>query len=200
MEKNVLRRINVMLRHRGLHLSTHSGMAMVKTAAKVFEIHWLKPIDLRDDDDDEDHNGVYDEDDDDKITMTTAPAALFFLANDSLGKSDIKRVLIFSSAVKHIIVYGHVSLQAKTQLEEASAFCEVVTAADIVFDKCSSVLVPTYRIIEPKEVQIMLKCRSMSLETMPKMKRNDAMARYLGFRPGTVVFAEETDTYRLVEN
>jgi len=185
MEKNILRRINVMLRHRGLNLSTHSGMTMVKTAAKVFEIHY-----------DKEGEEEYDE----HRTPTLAPTALFFLATDSLGKSDIKRILIFSNAVTHIIVYGHVSLQAKMQLEESSAFCEVITAADIVFDKCSSVLVPTYRIIEEKEVQIMLKSRVMSRECMAKMKRNDAMARYLGFRPGTVVFAKETDTYRLVEN
>jgi DNA-directed RNA polymerase subunit H (RpoH/RPB5) len=191
MEKNILKRINVMLGHRGLSLSTLSGMIMVKTAAKVFEVHSIVHThdDVEEEDDAEEHK-----------TTAAAPAALFFLGTDSLGKSDIKRVLVFANAVKHIIVYGHVSLQAKTQLEESAAFCEVLTAADIVFDKCSSVLVPTYRTIDQKDVDIMLKRRCMSLDSLPKMKRNDAMARYLGFRPGTVVFAEETDTYRLVEN
>ena len=189
MDNTILRRINIMLKHRSLHLSVQSGMLMVKTPAKVFEI---QPIRME--------NRNEEENEDEHKTTSVTPAALLFLATESLGKSDIKNILTFSNTVSHIIIYGHVSLQAKILLEESTAFCEVITATDIVFDKCASVLVPTYRVIPPKDVRTMLKSRCISIDSLPKMKRHDAMARYLGFRTGTVVFAEETDTYRLVEN
>jgi DNA-directed RNA polymerase subunit H (RpoH/RPB5) len=177
-EKAILRKINIMLQHRGSIVSPHSGMQMAKTPARVFEVNSLT------------HTVTSD----DPVPTNT----LLFLATTSLGKSDINNIVTFASTVQHIIIYGHVSLQAKSQLLSAAAFCEVITQADIVFDKCANVLVPTYRIIEPVEALQIAKARNTTIQQFPKMKSSDAMARYLGFKPGTVVHALETDTMRLV--
>ena len=186
IRETTLAKIDIMLRHRGLTIDTSSQgvQTLDKTSTKVYNIHRLETS---------------------STTSTTstlrAPCALLFYTTTihSLGKSNIKEVLKFSSTVDHIIVFGHVSLQAKSQLESSTRYCEVIDDSDIIFDKCSSVLVPTYQVVKKEQVDYMLKHYYMSLDQLPKMKRNDAMVRYLGFRPGSVVLAVETNTYRLVE-
>ena len=137
------------------------------------------------------------QEDDDK----RPPEILLFLSAVPVGKGDMVEILSFTGSMKHIVVYANVvSLQAIRMLEahESDKFCEVLNAKDVEFDKCSNVLVPTYRKLNPNEVKDIEKLRATSVDKFPRMFRSDPMARYLGFNVGDVVLAVETSCYRLV--
>lgn len=173
-----------MMNHRNMVMKIPSIGKVYKTSIEVYEIHCKPRV-----------NKDMTEDVGDNCTV-----ALFFMNPSSLGKNDVRKVLKYASSIKHIIIFTpDISQQAVQVLESAQDyFTEILNHSDVAFDKCKSILVPTYRILTEEEVLQFEKDHCVTVDKLPKMLRSDAMARYLGFREGQVVFAIEENNYRIV--
>lgn len=175
-----IKRLNVLLSRRGLQINIESEMKVNKTNCIVYEIDGLNPEDVV-----EDENKI-----------------LLFTSDQSVGKAEVLKIISFAENIKHFILFSqNISLQANNILQKLSGvFAETLNNNDICFDKCKSKLVCSYKILSKQEEHDLLKKKCLTKEQLPKMLRNDPMARYLGFPAESLVLAIETGNYRHIVN
>jgi DNA-directed RNA polymerase subunit H (RpoH/RPB5) len=114
----------------------------------------------------------------------------------SIGKADIRRIsLRLPVCTMPMIVYLMVptSLQA-IPLAETHGF-EVVPLDLFRFLRTLSRMIPTYTIIDDPQLLIRLKC---TREDLPRILLSDPVVRINGWKKDTIIYANESDTYRLV--
>lgn len=75
---------------------------------------------------------------------------------------------------------------------------EVITTKDIFVIKTRYHMVPTYELLEAKQVEELLQRHKCKLEHLPKMNAGDAMARFLYLLKGDVVRVTEKSTLKMV--
>jgi DNA-directed RNA polymerase subunit H (RpoH/RPB5) len=189
MDEIQIRKMNVLLGRRGFRLNIESSMPVNKTNCTVFEIE--------SNNEDGDGNNCNDGEDDDN---NGEDKFLLFASKQSVGKAEVLKIIAFAENISHFILFSqNVSLQATNILQNLpNVFAEILNDKDIAFDKCSSKLVSSYKILNKFEIAELLQKKCMKIGQLPKMLSCDAMSRYLGFSNGSVVHAIDVDVYRLV--
>ena len=112
-----------------------------------------------------------------------------------ISSKEIKR---FDDGKRHVIlVLGSCTSAVVAAVESIGTHSEVLSYEDIAFEKHKHRFVPKYKMYTESEVRAIEKRMKCSRKNFEKMiAKQDAMARYLDFRPGDVV--GEPPNFRLV--
>jgi DNA-directed RNA polymerase subunit H (RpoH/RPB5) len=75
---------------------------------------------------------------------------------------------------------------------------ELVAPEVFWFDRRVSRLIPSYNVLGHKEVEELLRIKKITLESLPTILETDVVVKMYGWNTGTIVYAKEMDSYRMV--
>lgn len=168
------------LKHRGLVLLEDDPKPMNKDC-NVFMVGRMKP-----------------QQEEKKQAPSLAPI-LLFVVSSAIGKTFATKIIAHAKGCGSAIVLSpSITAQSVPLFINAPSRIDHLLFTEIAIDKPKSRLVPRYVQLNKEEIQALLLQRKIEMKNLSIMNRHDAIARYLGFVPGEVVHALESDTYRLV--
>lgn len=216
METAVLKKINICLSYRGL-VALSPSISVLNGSARAHEIviapSAKQTVGLRvamlDNSEEEKginvevERGEHEQHVDDDRRMS----GMLIIFTTSAGKDLINRMLKLVTGVSYVVVYSNnvISTYGIELIDKYTdsgrrmdRMVSVLTAVDIAFEKPLSRLVSRYRVLTDKEAEDHLAKKKITLKQLPVMLRADPLATYLGFSPGTIVYAIDADVHRLV--
>ncbi len=129
--------------------------------------------------------------------------SILLIANEKgfvIGKADLIRVLEKSLMISHtIVITSALSPQASSMSSHNFKHVEILTMNEVLINKLQFQGVPRYQVLNEKQIKHLEHFYKIKRDKLSCMNyKEDAMARYLGFLPGSVVFNMESREFRLV--